>query len=165
MPFAFLYTRFPEIAERETRSLTVLGDDPVLGLPAADYSFREMHCEEPGCDCRRVFFYVTSSLRREVEAVVAWGWETPEFYARWMRRADPEVVAELIGPVLNLGSPQSELAPGILKLAKRTLLSDEAYVERVKRHYRLFRDSIDGKANRQGKRAASKKRKRRKRRR
>jgi hypothetical protein len=50
---------------------------------------------------------------------------------------------ELIGPILNPGSPRTELAPAILELVKSALLQDPAYVERIKRHYRLFRQKID----------------------
>jgi len=50
-----------------------------------------------------------------------------------------------MGPCLNIGSPRSELAGPILDLASSVLLKDEAYVERIKRHYQLFRAKIDGK--------------------
>lgn len=143
MPYVLFHDHFPEIAEQETRTLTVLPGSN-LGLPAGQYSFLEMFCDEPGCDCRRVFFYVASSLRKDVEAVVTFGWETPDFYAKWMKDDDPKIVAELKGPSLNLGSPQSRLAPAILGLVRNVLLQDTAYVERIKRHYRVFRQKIDG---------------------
>jgi hypothetical protein len=41
-------------------------------------------------------------------------------------------------------SRQSELAPALLKLTKGMLLSSPEYVERIKRHYKLFREIIDG---------------------
>ena len=144
MPYQLFHDLFPEMAERETRTITVL-EDSDLGLAPGDYSFLEMFCNEGGCDCRRVFFYVVSSLRKDVEAVVAWGWETPDFYAKWMKDDDPQVVAELKGPTLNLASPQTPLAPAILDLCRNVLLRDQAYVERVKRHYRGFREKIDAK--------------------
>jgi hypothetical protein len=53
---------------------------------------------------------------------------------------------ELQGPVLNLLSPQSKMAPAILEAFKDFLLTDSAYVERVKEHYKVFRSSIRGKA-------------------
>ena len=147
MAFVLLHSRFPEIAERETRTLTVLGHTD-CGLPPGDYSFLEMFCDEPGCDCRRVFFCVVSAPPQQLEATVAWGWETRDFYAKWMRSEDPEAVADLKGPILNLGSPQSPLAPGILKLTQDELLRDEAFVERVKQHYALFRETVDGRRRR-----------------
>jgi hypothetical protein len=146
MPYVSFHDYFPTVAERETRSITVLpGSD--LSLPAGNYAFLEMFCDEPRCDCRRVFFYVVSSLRKDVEAVIAWGWEKPDFYARWMREDDPNVIADLKGPALNLGSPQSALAPALLELVQNALLQDHQYVERIKRHYRMFRERIDEKAS------------------
>jgi len=70
---------------------------------------------------------------------------------------DPEIIAELMGPCLNLGSPQSELARALLDVVRNVLLQDEAYVERIKRHYRHFRTRIDGRSM-----ASSRSRKRKK---
>jgi len=143
MPYVMFHEYFPEVAERETRTITVMpGSD--TGLPAGDYGFLEMYCDERGCDCRRVFFNVVSSSGRHQEAVVAWGWEDAAFYARWFTYNDPSIVAELKGPVLNVGSPQGRLAPAILKLVCDVLLCDTDYIERIKRHYQMFRAAIDG---------------------
>jgi len=38
---------------------------------------------------------------------------------------------------------QSALAPALLALANAVLLSSPEYVERIKRHYTLFRGKID----------------------
>ena len=144
MPYVSFHDHFPEIAERETRTIIVLEDSP-LGLPPGEYSLVEMYCDEPGCDCRRAFFYVMSSHRRDLEAVIAYGWESAEFYARWLHDDDPEMIKELQGPILNRLSPQSELAPAILEAVGNLVLRDQLYVERLKRHYRMFRDKIDRK--------------------
>lgn len=61
-----------------------------------------------------------------------------------MHDNDPEVVADLKGPVLNLGSPASALAPALLELMQNVLWQDVHYIERVKRHYQMFRQRIDG---------------------
>src|SRR5260370_27784495 len=47
------------------------------------------------------------------------------------------------GPILNLASPQSRKAPAILKLAANLLVTDAAYVARMKRYYAMFREKID----------------------
>lgn len=157
MAYAPFYTRFPEVAEHETRTVTVL--DPIsFNLPLAQYSFIEMFCDEPGCDCRRAFFTVVSSADNATKAVIAWGWETPAFYRKWLGMGDPHLLNDLKGPGLNLGSPQSELAPALLKLFQDVLLQDNAYIERVKRHYDMFRATVDKKGV---KRNTSKKRKKR----
>lgn len=144
MPYALFHDYFPDVAEHETRTITVL-DHSTVKLPPGHYSFHEMFCDERGCDCRRVFFYVVSSLREDVQAVIAWGWEQQDFYAKWMGDNNPHVIADLKGPVLNLASPQSYLAPAILDLVGNVLLQDAAYIERVKRHYAMFRKKIDSK--------------------
>jgi len=144
MPYVFFHEYFPEKAERETRTITVLKQSS-SGLPPGEYALVEMYCNERKCDCRRVFFYVVSSFRNNAEAVIAYGWESPEFYAQWMGDNDPEIIRDLQGPVLNMGSPQSNLAPAILKLVKDVVLQDRSYIERIKNHYRMFRDRIDRK--------------------
>ncbi|MBN1492419.1 MAG: SEC-C domain-containing protein [Phycisphaerae bacterium] len=146
MPYVSFHDYFPEIAERETRTLIL--PRPTGGLPQGPYSLIEMFCDEAGCDCRRVFFYVVSSFREGPEAVVAYGWEDEAFYARWMKDDDPLVIETLKGPTLNLGSPQSDLAPAILDLVTKVALTDTAFIERVKRHYRMFRDKVDSEAGR-----------------
>ena len=144
MPYSLFHSRFREVAERETRTVTVM-DCAAFNLPPADYSFLEMFCDEPGCDCRRVFFSVVSSLQEGIQAVITWGWEERDFYVKWMGDDDPRIINDLIGPALNLASPQSDLAPALLDLFRNVLLQDTAYVERVKRHYAMFRQEIDGK--------------------
>lgn len=142
MPYKLLYEYLPELAERETRTISVL-QPTALGLPLGQYSFLEMFCDERRCDCRRVMWWVASTRQREPEAVIAWGWESRRFYARWLGEDAPEVLDALQGPCLNLGSPQSALAPALLRLCTEHLLGNPAYVERLKRHYRLFRARVE----------------------
>lgn len=142
MPYSLFHNRFPEIAECETRTITLI-DSSHFNLPPAHYSFLDMFCDEPGCDCRRVFFSVVSSLKNDVKAVIAWGWEDQDFYKKWMGVNAPHVIKDLMGPVLNLASPQSDIAPALLKLFQLVLLQDTAYIERVKQHYVMFRETVD----------------------
>ena len=87
MPYVSFHEYFPEIAERETRTITLL-ENSGLELPPGQYSLLELYCDEPGCDCRRVFLCVVTSRINAVEAVIAYGWEDAEFYARWMGQDD-----------------------------------------------------------------------------
>jgi hypothetical protein len=156
MPYALLYHRLPEIAERETRTITLLPGTPAcakLGLPPGPYAFLESVCDEEGCDCRRVMWRVMSG-EREL-ATIAWGWESRDFYARWMGDGDPDMLRCLIGPVLKLGSRETELSEGVLRLCTTLLLQDPAYVARVKRHYALFRAAPDPAAARSARNAAA----------
>ena len=143
MPYVPFYELYPEIAKRETRKITVFRGHP-SGLPAGDYGFVETFCDEPDCDCRRVLFSVVSSRhhKNKVEAVVTYGWSTANFYSKWWGNDDPKIIAELQGPGLNVGSPQSPLAPALLQLVKEVLLQDDAYIERIKRHYWMFREKL-----------------------
>jgi len=144
MAYSLFQSRFPEVAERETGTVTVI-DSSSFNLPQASYYFLEMFCDEPGCDCRRVFFSVVSSLENDIKAVIAWGWEDKTFYCKWMGSNDPDIIKDLMGPELNLTSPQSDLAPALLKLFQRVLLQDGDYIERVKQHYAMFRKTVDKK--------------------
>ena len=145
MPYVAFHLYFPEIAERETRTVRVLRrtDD---GLPPGEYGFLELFCDEPACDCRRVFLSVISSRQKNLECVIAYGWEGRDFYAKWMGDDEPAVIDTLHGASLNMSSPRTDLARAILELFKKVLLQDGAYIERIKRHYQVFRDRIDKKS-------------------
>jgi hypothetical protein len=104
-----------------------------------------MYCDDLNCDCRRVFLEVYDWERGKSVAYIAYGWESKGFYRNWVRGDDPEVIRDLQGPVLNDGSPQSKYAPAFLQLVKDVVLSDPAYVERLKRHYRMFKVKVDSK--------------------
>ena len=102
----------------------------------------EAYCDESDCDCRRVFLNVVSNIQGKILATIAFGWESKKYYAKWMGDNDPEMIEVLKGPALNLASPQSKLAPALLEQI-RVVLKDKNYVERLKRHYSLFRDEIE----------------------
>ncbi len=144
MPYAMFHQYFPEVAKTETRSVTVLRESD-YDLPAGSYGFLEMYCNEPGCDCRRVFFCVVPEKSNRIEAYITYGWEKPNYYRKWLGFDDPHAISDLKGPALNVGSPQSRLAPALLNLFRETLMRDEDYLARVKRHYFMFRAKIDEK--------------------
>jgi len=139
MPYEPFYERFPEIAEKETRTVMFMNDPE---LSDDTYALIELYCNEPNCDCRRVFFNLFSEKRKEIVAVIAYGWESRAFYREWFGDDDEKIIDDLKGPALNLGSPQSELAPKLLEKIE-LVLEDEAYVSRLKRHYRMFKETVD----------------------
>ena len=143
MPYTSFHHYFPEVAKEETRTLTTFRQDYVV--PSGSYGLLEMYCDDPGCDCRRVFLEVYDWEGRKSMAFIAYGWEGKEFYRNWFRGGDPEVIRDLQGPVLNNGSPQSKFAPAFLKMVKDVVLSDPAYIERLKRHYQMFKEKVDPK--------------------
>jgi hypothetical protein len=147
MAYTLFQELFPETALTETRTAKI----PVGNswLPADEYGLLEAYCDEEDCDCRRVFFNVISRKRNDLVAVVAYGWESEAFYTKWYGgEPDNEIellaIQEMRGLVLNDASPQSELAPAILKLVAH-LLTDPAYEARIKRHYRIFKEKVDPK--------------------
>ncbi len=144
MPYSHFHDRFPDLAERETRVVTVPKGSNI-GLPPGEYAFTEMFCDDENCDCRRVFWMVVSEQpSRGILAVIAYGWENRSFYVKWLGMDERKMIAEMQGPVLNVGSPQSKCAGKLLEIARDALIPDAAYMERVKRHYRMFRESVDG---------------------
>lgn len=61
MPFIPFHEFCPEVAKRQTRTITVM-PGPAGDVPPAGYEF--VFCDEPGCDCPGVMFYVMSSAWR-----------------------------------------------------------------------------------------------------
>ena len=141
MHFTPFFRFLPEVADKEMRIVKVFGDSP-WDLPEDVYGFFEMFCSEKQCDCRRVFFNVMTERQGSV-ATIAYGWETTAFYARWLGINDRSVIKEMLGPILNVASPQSRIAPQILRMFNDILLVDVDYISSVRRHYKLMKDKIN----------------------
>jgi hypothetical protein len=136
------FSRFPELAARETRTLKLLG--PQFGLPAAEFGFLELYCNEPTCDCRRVLLQVCSPDQpAKVLATINYGWESEDFYARWLD-GDRESARELVSASLDPINPQSKLSPALLMVFRHVLLQDRAYIDRLRRHYLMFKRAQHG---------------------
>jgi hypothetical protein len=139
MPMTPFVERFPDFGPRETRFISVPQEHD---LPAGDYGFLELYCNEPGCDCRRVTILV---LRPETGwskpwATIGFGWETLDFYKKWGgARSDP---LEMQGPYLDPLNVQTQHSPALLDVF-RLILQSPDYVERLKRHYQMFRKSVE----------------------
>jgi len=142
MPYEPFIERFGELAWKETRSLRFFKDP---GLAGDEFGFIEFYCNDENCDCQRVMFDVISKNQQKSVAVIAYGWESQEFYARWYRENDPEIIEQMQGPILNPGSRQSELALALLEKVRDVLLTDPEYIARLKRHYRMFKEKVDPK--------------------
>ena len=140
MPYTSFHEKFPEIAEKETKVITAIADPK---LPQGNYILIESYCNEIDCDCRRVFLNIFSETRNEFVAVIAYGWEKSKYYAEWFGDNDPQIIEDLKGPSLNLTSPQSDLAPILLDKVNNYILKDKSYIERIKRHYHMFKDLIE----------------------
>jgi hypothetical protein len=119
------------------RSVTARGR---RDLPDGQYGFLELYCDDPGCDCRRVIINVVTPTGPQTLATINYGWESIEFYTQWMH-GDKELAREMQGATLDFLNPQSQHADALLNLFK-WVLEDQAYVERLKKHYALFKSAL-----------------------
>jgi len=139
MYFEPFYSRFPEVAKRETRSLMILNDEVI---PEGEYALIDSYCSQPNCDCRRVYLNVIDMAGRESLATISYGWEDIAFYRKWIEYGDKSQADLLKGPILNPSSPQTEIAPALLKHVELTL-EDSSYLHRIMQHYVMFKEIID----------------------
>jgi hypothetical protein len=140
MPMTPFIHRFPELGTRETRTITTAG---VADLPADEYALLESYCDELGCDCRRVVIEVVARSTGDTLAIINYGWEGLEFYKR--KLGLEEYAREVMEAALDPLNPQSRHAPILLELF-RDVVKDQAYRERLARHYKLFKDALRRKA-------------------
>jgi hypothetical protein len=136
---------FPELAQREVRCVHVgAAPDGVSNpgdLPADEYVYLEFYCEDLNCDCRRVFLQVIAKGQPgKVFASISYGWENERFYRRKMPWAPEQAIGTVRGE-LDPMNEQSEFAGDFLDLFK-TVVLDEPYRLRLRRHYRLFREEL-----------------------
>jgi len=119
------YVVDPELAARETRVINVLVEQD--GLPVGSYGLLEFYCHDPACNCRRVMLSVAEEKRpNNFLASISYGFDRD---------------GEMAGPFLDPLNPQSEHAEALLRLVKKTALSDPRYVARLERHYRLVKQA------------------------
>jgi len=139
MPMTPFVERFPEVGARETRSVTVTHRQD---LPQGEYGFLELYCDEPGCDCQRVMIDVLRPETgwSEIWATISYGWQSLDFYRKWGGAASDPI--EIKGPYLDPLNPQTKYSSALLNLF-RFLLQSPDYVERLKWHYQMFRDSVE----------------------
>ncbi len=131
------FTRFPELAARETRSIHVINEG--AWLPTGGYAFLELYCEDPDCDCRRVLLQVTTEQEpHTVLATINFGWESAEFYTRWMH-GDQQAGREITDACLDPLNTQSQYSDALLDFFRQQLMTDTAYVARLARHYDMFK--------------------------
>jgi hypothetical protein len=141
MPFVPFGNRFPKLARDETRSIQQFQG----GIQESAHLLLELFCDEPGCDCRRVYVHVVSDAPEipQPRAIISWGWESEAFYRKWASfPLDDADLDELRGPALARMQAQSEDAPRLLEQF-RMVLADRSYAARIVRHYELFRASVE----------------------
>jgi len=127
------HNKFPEIAEKETRCIIITNKQG--GLPNGEYFLVESYCNDAKCDCRRVF--INFLHEDQILATIGYGWETLEFYKKWM--GEPDMAVDMKGPILELTGPHTKHSETLLKLFETVILKDSKYIERLKRHYEIFK--------------------------
>jgi hypothetical protein len=122
---------FPELARKETRTAMVL--DPVEGhLPVDEYGFDEWYCDERGCDCRRVMINVLARGTQRHLATINHAFDLP--------RTGALVSEQTFLDPLNT---QAEWSDELLDLFINIVLHDEAYRQRLMRHYQMFKRVVN----------------------
>lgn len=139
MPFIPFHTYFPELAEKESRSIQVFSNPKLAGDL---FLLLEFFCDEPKCDCRKVMLNVFSLKRKENVAVINFGWESEIFYEKWCGRKDKKMIQELRGPSINSLAPTTDITRKVFEHVKLTL-DNHIYVQRLKQHYEIFREHIE----------------------
>jgi hypothetical protein len=136
---------FPEIANRETRVVTII-DQAITGLPQGEYALIDLYCTDPDCDCRNVFINVVHEGFSGPIATINYGWEDLSFYKEWMGgEEDDYILRQFKGPSLAMAASQSQFAEKWLRIFEDILRTDKAYANRLERHYHLVKDFINNK--------------------
>jgi len=149
------HSLFPELAQREVRCIHAFhpSGTPAGKPPRDEYLYVEYYCDELDCDCRRVFLQVISKNQPgKVFASIGYGWENERFYRRKMPW-DPDEAMGTVRGELDPFNEQSEFAEEFLHLFK-TMVLDEPYRLRLRRHYHLFRAEVARRAAEQAKNPA-----------
>lgn len=119
--------------ECQIRSI-VLADDP--RLPSGHYTFLDTYCTDNTCDCRKTIIQIFHEDR--LVSIVNYGWESPQFYHRWLGSAEERDLAEeMSGLSIDLTSPNRVSPEGILILMNHLL--DKKWITLLKEHYRRIR--------------------------
>lgn len=116
---------FKEIGEAETRTIHIL-DESAEGIPKGEYALFEFYCADRKCDCQRVMLNVFSKEEGHV-ASISFGFDPN----------DP-----MRGPFLDPINKQSDYAESLLHLVNDLVLSDDNYIARLKRHYKMVKDKF-----------------------
>lgn len=143
MPHQQLHEVCREIAEKETRFL--IFQENYKDLPKGEYGFVELYCNDSKCDCRNVYIQVINPEHTEPLTTISYGRESLKFYKDWMRGDADDIIHEFKGPALTFAK-HSKYADTLLELFTEVINADVSYVERLKRHYRLFKNEIEKKA-------------------
>ena len=127
--------------QQQIRSV-VIKDDP--RLPDGKYDFVDLYCTDSSCDCRKTILQVHHNDK--LVSSVSYGWESPEFYRRWMGSADKfdkELASEMSGVSVDPFGPGLVSDVGIVILVKHLLTNDGGnWDSRIQSAYREIRKKL-----------------------
>ncbi|MDW7728337.1 MAG: SEC-C metal-binding domain-containing protein [Candidatus Methanoperedens sp.] len=86
---------------------------------------------------------VSDDSPEDILATINYGWESPKFYKKWMgAAADSDMIKMMTRPILEISCRQTEYANHFLELFEE-VIKDKDYVDRLARHYFLFKGSVN----------------------
>ena len=101
-------------------------------LPDGEYTFIDMYCSDPRCDCRKTMIQIMHGGR--LVSIINFGWESPAFYENWMgKSAKGHAMPEMHDASIDITSPNIVSQHGVLALFNALL--DDMWVAKFKRHY------------------------------
>lgn len=136
MMMEMFFNRFPDVAQKETRSIIISEKGP---LPIGGYHMLESFCNDKQCDCRRAFINVEYNY--EIVATIGFDWEDLKFYEKWAHN-NQELAINMKGPILVITGISTKYSHNVLSLFKEYMMKDQGFLERLKRHYRMFKDAL-----------------------
>jgi hypothetical protein len=104
-------------------------------LPDGEYSFIDMYCADPECDCRKTMIQVMHNER--LVSIINYGWEAATFYDNWMGSTKDN---QMHGASIDLTSPNLVRTDGILALFNALL--NDIWVAKFKHHYNEVKAAV-----------------------
>ncbi len=136
MAMALFGVVFPAIAASETRVFIIPEDSnqEFGAIPAGEYGLMEWYCNEPGCDCRRVMIHVVARRGMAHVASINHAFDPPA----------PDAPGGItVRTFLDPLNKQTKFSNDILRLCTELVLSDDAYCQRLVRHYKMFKEVVN----------------------
>ena len=101
-------------------------------LPDGEYSFIDMYCADPICDCRKTMIQVMHN--GNLVSIINYGWESATFYEKWMGGSEKDnLIPKMHGASIDITSPDLVSRDGILALFNALL--NDIWIAKFKRHY------------------------------
>jgi hypothetical protein len=112
-------------------------------LPDGDYSFIDMYCSDPKCDCRKTMIQVLRNGKHV--STINYGWESAVFYKMWMGSSSwDNQFPPMSGATIDLTSPNLVAEEGMLGLFNALL--NDMWIAKFKRHYKEVKAAVSNRA-------------------